>query len=221
VFRTIFADIGDEQSIEANLSTFSWHVTNIAGMDRGLDLPALVLLDEVGAGTDPGRWRRARHGGHRPLPAARAHLVATTHFDTLKTYASTTPGVACAAFGFAPDSFEPTYRLLYGSPAAAWRSRLPQDSAGPGIIDAARHYRSEREAQLGAPREGRPGAPCARHERRLVVRERGALAEQRCDPRRARTRCGQREEQARKRFETQFEERCVTRGARSTGSSTS
>ena len=53
VFRSIFADIGDEQSIAANLSTFSWHVTNIASMDRDLSPPALVLLDEIGAGTDP------------------------------------------------------------------------------------------------------------------------------------------------------------------------
>src|SRR5262249_5575388 len=53
IFRSIFADIGDEQSIAANLSTFSWHVTNIAAMDRALALPALVLLDEIGAGTDP------------------------------------------------------------------------------------------------------------------------------------------------------------------------
>ena len=70
VFRSVFADIGDEQSIAANLSTFSWHITNIASMDRALALPALVLLDEIGSGHRPGRGRRARDGGRRALPDA-------------------------------------------------------------------------------------------------------------------------------------------------------
>ena len=71
VFRSIFADIGDEQSIAASLSTFGWHITNIASMDRDLALPALVLLDEIGAGTDPDRRRRAGRCHRRSLPHAR------------------------------------------------------------------------------------------------------------------------------------------------------
>ena len=71
VFRSVFADIGDEQSIAANLSTFSWHITSIVAMEKALTLPALVLLDEVGNGTDPVEGGGARRGHHRPLPPAR------------------------------------------------------------------------------------------------------------------------------------------------------
>ena len=71
VFRAIFADIGDEQSIAASLSTFSGHITNLVSMDRNLELPALVLLDEVGAGTDPMEGGALGHGRDRPLPQAR------------------------------------------------------------------------------------------------------------------------------------------------------
>lgn len=149
VFRSVFADIGDEQSIAANLSTFSGHVTNIVEMDRRLSIPALVLLDEVGAGTDPvegGALGRAvvEHFRHRG-----AHVIVTTHDDALKSYAATTDGVSCAAFGFNPETFAPTYRLVYGS---AGRS-LALEIAGriglaPGIITAAAALRSARESQL-------------------------------------------------------------------------
>ena len=149
VFRSVFADIGDEQSIAANLSTFSGHVTNIVEMDRRLSLPALILLDEVGAGTDPvegGALGRAvvEHFRHRG-----AHVIATTHDDVLKAYGATTTGVACAAFGFNPETFAPTYDLVYGS---AGRS-LALEIAGrlgldPHIIETAFALRSAREAQL-------------------------------------------------------------------------
>ena len=69
VFRRIFADIGDDQSITADLSTFSAHLAAIVEMTRDLELPALVLLDEVGAGTDPDRRRRSRRGHRRALPS--------------------------------------------------------------------------------------------------------------------------------------------------------
>lgn len=149
VFRSVFADIGDEQSITANLSTFSGHVTNIVEMDRRLSIPALILLDEVGAGTDPvegGALGRAvvDHFRHRG-----AHVIVTTHDDALKSYAAATEGVGCAAFGFDPETFAPTYRLVYGS---AGRS-LALEIAGrlglaPHIISAAGALRSARESQL-------------------------------------------------------------------------
>lgn len=149
VFRSVFADIGDEQSIAANLSTFSGHLSNIAAMDRRLTLPALVLLDEVGAGTDPAEGGALGCAVVEHFRARGAHVIATTHDDVLKSYAATTAGAACAAFGFDPDTFAPTYRLIYGS---AGRS-LALEIAGrlglaPEIIAAAADRRSAREAQL-------------------------------------------------------------------------
>ena len=94
VFKSVFADIGDEQSIAASLSTFGWHITNIASMDRDLALPALVLLDEIGAGTDPLEGGALGVAIVDHFRTRGALVVGTTHYDALKTYASTTPGVA-------------------------------------------------------------------------------------------------------------------------------
>ena len=149
IFRSVFADIGDEQSIAASLSTFSWHITNIASMDRDLQRPALVLLDEIGAGTDPTEGGALGIAIVEHFRKRGALVIGTTHYDALKTYASTTPGVACAAFGFDPDGFTPTYRLMYGTPGRslaleiAARLGLP-----PSIISSARQQVSTRDAQL-------------------------------------------------------------------------
>ena len=149
VFRTVFADIGDEQSIAANLSTFSGHVTNIVEMDRRLSLPALILLDEVGAGTDPVEGGALGRAIVEHFRLRGAHVIATTHDDVLKAYGATTAGVGCAAFGFDPETFAPTYRLVYGSAgrslALEIASRLGLD---PEIIETATKLRSAREAQL-------------------------------------------------------------------------
>ena len=149
VFRSVFADIGDEQSIAANLSTFSGHLSNIVSMDRRLALPGLILLDEVGAGTDPVEGGALGCAVVEHFRARGAHVVATTHDDVLKSYGATTAGAAVAAFGFDPETFAPTYRLIYGS---AGRS-LALEIAGrlglaPEIIAAAADRRSAREAQL-------------------------------------------------------------------------
>ena len=179
VFRSVFADIGDEQSIAANLSTFSWHMTNIVQMDRSLALPALVLLDEVGAGTDPVEGGALGLAIVDHLRKRGAHVVATTHYEPLKSYASTTAGVACAAFGFDPDTFAPTYRLNYGTPGRS----LALEIAGrlglsPTILEEARRNLSAREAQL-AEHLAKIDADLRSldHERRLVTREREALGE--------------------------------------------
>src|SRR3954447_26190421 len=116
VFRGVFADIGDEQSIEASLSTFSAHVTNLAHIDRSLAAPALVLLDEIGSGTDPIEGGALGVAVVDHFRRRGATLMATSHYDALKTYASTTDGVVTAAFGFDAETFAPTYHLIYGSP---------------------------------------------------------------------------------------------------------
>ena len=149
VFRSVFADIGDEQSIAASLSTFSGHVTNIVEMDQRLSLPALILLDEVGAGTDPVEGGALGRAIVEHFQQRGAHVIATTHDDVLKAYGATTEGVACAAFGFDPQTFAPTYRLVYGSTgrslALEIAGRLGLD---PQIIETATALRSAREAQL-------------------------------------------------------------------------
>src|SRR5262245_32972685 len=149
VFRCVYADIGDEQSISASLSTFSAHIANVVSMDRKLALPALVLLDEVGAGTDPVEGGALGIAVIDHFRKRGAHLIATTHYDALKSYASTTESVTSAAFGFDPDSFAPTYRLVYGSPGRslaieiAARLGLP-----PSVIAAARENLSDEQKQL-------------------------------------------------------------------------
>jgi DNA mismatch repair protein MutS2 len=197
VFRSIFADIGDEQSIEASLSTFSAHITNIASMDRSLAVPALVLLDEVGSGTDPIEGGALGVAVVDHFRRRGATVVATSHYDALKTYASTTEGVTTAAFGFDAESFAPTYQLIYGSPGRS----LALEIAGrlglnPTIVAAARQNISAREAQLAEhlakiDRDMR----AVEHEHRLATRERETLNE-------AEGRMRQREDVLRQREET-------------------
>jgi DNA mismatch repair protein MutS2 len=209
VFRTVFADIGDEQSIEANLSTFSSHVTNIAAMDRHLALPGLVLLDEIGSGTDPVEGGALGMAVIEHFRARGTHVMATTHYDTLKTYASTTPGVACAAFGFASGSFEPTFRLVYGSPGTSLALEIASKlGLAPEIITAARQYRSRREAQLAehlatVNRE----LQALEHERRLLARERGQIASDEARVRARDETLRQREDEFKRRLDARLEDR--------------
>ena len=149
VFRSVFADIGDEQSIAANLSTFSGHITNIVDMDKRLSLPALVLLDEVGAGTDPVEGGALGRALVDHLRERGAHVIATTHDEALKSYGATVDGVSCAAFGFEPETFAPTYRLVYGSTGRSLALEIAQRlGVAPEVIRAATELRSAREAQL-------------------------------------------------------------------------
>jgi DNA mismatch repair protein MutS2 len=179
VFRSLFADIGDEQSISASLSTFSAHITNVVSMDRELTLPGLVLLDEVGAGTDPAEGGALGTAVIDHFRKRGAHLVATTHYDSLKSYASTTEGVVSAAFGFNPETFAPTYRLIYGSPGRSLAIEIAKRLGMPAsVVAAARENLSEREKQL-AEHLARVDQDLARLEqdRRQLSRERVAVAD--------------------------------------------
>ena len=179
VFRSVFADIGDEQSITANLSTFSWHITNIASMERALTLPALVLLDEIGAGTDPVEGGALGIALIEHFRTRGALVIATTHYDTIKTHASTADGIVCAAVGFDPEAFAPTYRLVYGSPGRSLALEIATRLGLPrSIVDTARRLRTEREAQLAdhlAKVERQLEA--LERERQLLTSERQALAD--------------------------------------------
>jgi DNA mismatch repair protein MutS2 len=114
VFDDVLVDIGDHQSLAANLSTFSAHVRNIAGMIETLPRRALVLLDEIGTGTDPDEGAAIAIAVLERLRAAGAYVIATTHYNRLKMYASRSEGVGNAAVEFDEATLEPTYRLLVG-----------------------------------------------------------------------------------------------------------
>ena len=209
VFRTIFADIGDEQSIAANLSTFSWHITNIAGMDRSLALPALVLLDELGAGTDPLEGGALGVAIIDHFRARGAIVISTTHYEALKTYAATTPGVTAAAFGFTPDTYEPTYHIQYGSPGRSLALEMAGRLGLNGtIIESARKNLSEREAQLAEHlAKVDHDLRALEHERRLVKREREALGDADSRARLREDALRQREETFKQRLNEKLDER--------------
>jgi DNA mismatch repair protein MutS2 len=179
VYRCVFADIGDDQSIAANLSTFSSHIRNVVDMNDRLALPALVLLDEPGAGTDPIEGGALAMAMIDHLRRRGATIVATTHYDSLKTYASTTDGVVPAGFGFDPQTFAPTFRLNYGSPGSSLALEIATRLGLPGsIIEEARAHRSERESQLAEHlARVEKDMQALEHERRLAARERQTLTE--------------------------------------------
>jgi DNA mismatch repair protein MutS2 len=150
-FKSIFADIGDEQSIAASLSTFSARIANLVEMDRALELPALVLLDEVGSGTDPIEGGALGTAVIEHFRRRGAIVVATTHDEALKSYAATTDSVTTAAFGFDPDTYAPTYRLLYGAPGRSLALEIAERLGMPeSVIADARARRSGRDSQLAA-----------------------------------------------------------------------
>ena len=150
-FRSIFADIGDAQSIAASLSTFSAHVANLVAIERRLEQPALVLLDEVGGGTDPVEGGALGAAVVDHFQKRGALVVATTHDDALKSYAATSPGAAPAAFGFNADTYAPTYKLLYGAPGRSLALEIAERLGMPAtVISDARARRSGRESQLAA-----------------------------------------------------------------------
>jgi DNA mismatch repair protein MutS2 len=209
VLRTLFADIGDEQSIAENLSTFSGHVANIVSMDVALEGPSLVLLDEIGTGTDPIEGGALAMAIIDHFRRRGAMVVATTHFDALKTYASTTDGVASAGFGFNPETFAPTYRLTYGSPGSSLALEIASRLGLPSsIIEQARSHQGQREAQLAEHlAKVERDMQGLDHERRLVARERQMVQETSARLQAREQELRDREETFRKRLDQRLDER--------------
>jgi DNA mismatch repair protein MutS2 len=139
IFDAVLADIGDYQSIEQNLSTFSAHVTNIDFISRIATAQSLVLLDELGSATDPeeGAALAVAIAGH--FGAIGCMTVISTHHTSLKVYGANTPGVINASVGFNETTLQPTYELKMGVPGASAGINIAQRlGLNPAIIDAAR-----------------------------------------------------------------------------------
>ena len=172
IFDDFFADIGDEQSIEASLSTFSAHVKNLSEILRHASPDSLVLIDELGSGTDPIEGAALGWAVLEELTRRAAMTIATTHLGTLKELATQVPGVVNASLQFDDAALAPTYRLIKGMPGRSYGISIARRLALPEHVVARAEERvPQRERDVAALIE-----QLERREEELAQREREAAA---------------------------------------------